>query len=380
MTPAIHFHADSCFRRMNAPLILPGALFYLIATTMITATSAWAHSALSENINPWTAWNVTPDIALGTILVMALYFAGAWRQRRKANRARTWRHVFFLTGLAVLFLALQSPIDPVAERTFFVHQIQHLLLRMIGPMLIILSFPQGSLVAGTPGWLQRRIAAPFITSRVIRGGFGFVAHPVMTTALFIGALYFWQIPKIHSVALLNDYMHYLMHVSLIFTGFLFFWRIFDARPAPVGTGYGVRLMMLWLVALSNIAIGSYLTLKRTVLYPVYDVLGRLGGQSAMVDEQIGGIIIWIPGSMMVLLAVLIVVHMWGRKETKDDHRRVAKLARHGYGWNAPPMTGAELIAQAASKNQSMAFGFVGFVLSVFTAAIMVGVIYQMLGT
>lgn len=362
---------------MNILAPISGALIAIIVLMVLTGTDAFAHGVSIDNANPWTAWNLTPDIALGTILVLALYSAGAWRQRHKADRARTWRYAFFFAGLTVIFLALQSSIDPIAERNFFVHQIQHLLIRMIGPMLIFLSAPQGTLVAGTPKWVQNHIVNPVVTSRFTRGIFAVVAHPAVVTAFFIGVLYFWQIPRVHNVALLNDYVHYLMHFSLLFAGLLFFWRIFDPRPAPMGTRYGVRLMMLWIMILSNIILGSYLAFKGGVFYPAYDELGRLWN-TPLTDEQLGSITIWIPNSMMGLVAILIVVHMWGRQETKDDNRRIAKLAQHGYGWNEPPMTGAELIAQAAPKNQSMAFGFAAFVLCVFATAIMIGVINQLL--
>lgn len=362
---------------MNVPLLLLGALFVFIGMIMFPVTSAWAHGALDDNANPWTAWNLTPDIVLGALLVAGLYTNGLWRLRHKTGRVRVWRHVSFLAGLTAVFLALQSPIDPIAERNFLVHQIQHLLIRMIGPMLIFLSAPQGTLVAGTPEWVKNHIVNPVVTSRFISGPFAIVSNPVVVTVFFIGALYFWQIPRFHNLALLNDQIHYAMHASLLFAGLLFFWRIFDWRPAPMGTRYGVRLMMLWVMVLSNIVIGSYLVFKDRVLYPAYDELGRLWN-TPLTDEQLGSITIWIPNSMMGLVAILIVLHMWGRQETKDDNRRIAKLARHGYGWNEPLMTGAELIAQVAPKNRSMAFGFAAFVLCVFSAAIMVGVISLMM--
>ena len=351
-----------------------------LVLVMLAAGGASAHGVLEAGENPWTAWNLTPGIALGALLAAGLYGVGFWRRRHRMDGVRVWRHAAFFAGLAVIFLALQSPIDPIAERQFVIHQIQHLLLRMIGPMLVMLSAPQAVLIAGMPDPVRRRILTPVVTNQMIRRLFSPLAHPVLVTALFIGALYFWQIPKYHAVALLNDDVHYIMHASLLFAGLLFFWRIFDYRPAPLATGFGVRLMMLWLMILSNIALGSYIAFKQRVLYPAYDVLGRLGDHSAITDERLGGMVIWIPSSMMGLVAILIVAHIWGRQETMEARRRSAMLARQGYGRNEPPMTAADLVALAAPKNRTMGLGFAVFSVCVFMAAIAAGIINQLIGT
>ena len=364
--------------RVAATKIAPAAFGVLLVP--VSAGGAFAHGTFPSGESPWTVWNLTPEITLGTLLVAALYGAGLWRRRHKSDRARVWRHVSFFAGLAAIFLALQSPIDPIAERVFLVHQVQHMLLRLIGPMLLFLAAPQGLLVAGTPGWAQRRIVTPVMTNGAVRGAFGVLAHPVTVTALFIGTLYFWQIPKFHNLALLNDYMHYLMHVSMLLPGLLFFWRIFDSRPAPMGTRYGVRIMMLWVMILSNIVIGSYLAFKRHVLYSAYGELGHLWNVSALEDEMLGGALIWIPSSMMGVVAVLIVVHVWGRHETKVEHRRGSRLRRQGRGRNEPPMKAADVIQGAAGKNRAMALGFSIFAVAVFAMAIAMGVISQLMAS
>ena len=347
---------------------------------LVFARGAYAHGVRHADESLWAAWNLTPEITLGTLLVAGLYAAGLWRRRHKTDMVRIWRHVSFFAGLAAIFLALQSPIDPIAERVFLMHQFQHLLLRTVGPMLLFLAAPQGLLIAGTPDWTQRRIVAPVLTNSVVRGIFGLLAHPVTVTAFFIGTLYFWQIPKFHNMALLNDTIHYLMHVSMLLSGLLFFWRIFDSRPAPMGTRYGVRLMMLWIMILSNIVIGSYIAFKRPILYPAYAELGRIWDLSAQGDELLGGVLIWIPSSMMGLVAALIVIYMLGRHETKEEDRRASMLLRQGYGRNEPPMTAADLIQAAAGKNRAMALGFAGFAIIVFATAIALGVISNAMGS
>lgn len=338
---------------------------------------ALAHGNAHPADNALTAWNFTPDIVLGTLLVIVLYAAGMWRMRHKAAGLGVWKHLFFFAGVLAIFLALQSPVDPVAEHVFLIHQVQHLLLRTVGPMLLVLGAPQGVLVTGMPGAVQRRVLLPAINSFAVQRVFAFLSRPVIATALFIGALYFWQIPKFHQLSLLNEKLHYLMHATMLLTGLLFFWRVFDMRSAPTGTRYGVRLMMLWIMILSNIVIGAYLVFKQSVLYPLYGELGRMWGLSALEDEVAGGMLIWVPGSMMGLLAVLIVIHMWGRQETKEERRRDAAVERGARAPAARPMTADELVRETSGKNRAMALGFVGFVIVVFAVTIVIGVVSEM---
>lgn len=348
----------------------------LLVVVLIIAPAAPAHAHGGEGLTDgtaWSTWRLTADIVIPTALAALVYAAGMVRRSAVTEPAPWWRHSLFFAGLAAVFLALQSPIDPIAERLFLIHQIQHLLLRMVGPMLIALAWPQGDLIAGLPATIRRTLLAPVVANGAIRGVFGTVSDPVVATAMFIGALYFWQIPRYHDLALLNEPVHYVMHATMLLAGLVFWWRIFDRRPPGPGLRYGVRLMMLWLVILSNILLGAYIALKNPVLYGAYDVLGRLFDYAPLADEQVGGFVIWIPSSMMCVVAVLIVIHMGGRHETKLDQKRSACCPSNS-GAMFYPTTASELIQQQGSKNRVLALGFAAFVLTVFGAAILVGLL------
>jgi putative membrane protein len=246
--------------------------------------------------------------------------------------------------------------------------VQHLLLRMVAPMLIALSAPQAMLISGLPATLRRGALAPFAGSRGIRAIFAFLMQPVAVTALFVASLAIWQYPPYHDAALLDDGLHYTMHVTMLAAGLMFFWRIFDTRPSPAGASHGVRLMMLVAAILPNIALGAYTTLKGVVLYPAYDVVGRLFGVHPLIDETVGGFVIWVPSSMMCLVAAIIVLHLWGKQEERAEATRLSR------GDNTAPTTGAALVAQAAPKNRIMAIGVVGFSLAMFVSAFLIGLI------
>lgn len=351
------------------------ALSFTALTAVITPAFAHGGHDLTEQ-TAWAAWRFTLGVVIPAALVAAIYIAGLWRRAADLDRADRWRGVLFLAGLGSVFLALQSPIDPIAERLFWMHQIQHLLLRMLGPMLIALSWPEGALIAGLPAPIRRKVLSPIISNSAVRKIFGFLTHPFTATALFIFALYFWELPRFHNAALLDERIHDFMHVTMLFAGLIFWVRIFERRPAPHGLRYGVRLMMLWLAALSNIGLGSYTTLKTKILYGAYEAHGRLYDMPALADEQLGGVIIWIPSSMMCLVAILIVIHWWGRRETHLEERRVA-AASSAPTASLQPRTADELVAQSRTKNRTLALSMAAFVVTVFACIFAIGVLSRL---
>ena len=204
-----------------------------------------------------------------------------------------------------------------------------------------------------PVGVRRAVLAPVLANRAVRAIFGVLAHPAAAIALFIASLYFWEVPRFHDLALCNEALHYVMHASMLFAGLLFWWRVFDRRPAPQGARYGVRLLMLWLAILSSIVLGDYAALKSTVLYEAYDALGRLFDYAPLADEQIGGILIWIPSSMMCVVAAIIVIHLWGRHETHVDEKRAARPSPNSAA-SPSTMSASAMIERQRPKNRALA--------------------------
>ncbi|MGH7024190.1 MAG: cytochrome c oxidase assembly protein [Caulobacteraceae bacterium] len=319
----------------------------------------------------WSSWDLSASIVIPTGLALAIYAMGLIR-RPGAFDAHPWRSMAYIWGVLTAFLSLSSPIDALSDHLFFMHQVQHMLLRVIAPMLVALSQPQAELIAGLPPWLRRGGLAPVAGAGAVRATFGFLTRPVVATALFVGSLYVWQWPPLHDLAILNEGVHYVMHTTMLAAGLLFFWRVFDKRPAPKGTPFGARLMMLWIAVLANIPIGAYTTFKGRVLYPAYDVVGRLFHIAPISDERLGGFIMWAPGSMMMLVAVLVVIHDWAGFEDKMDDRRLARIAR-GLA-SAAPATASALIERQQPKNRALAWGLAGFVLCMLAATLAIGVL------
>ncbi|HEV2364681.1 MAG TPA: cytochrome c oxidase assembly protein [Caulobacteraceae bacterium] len=314
----------------------------------------------------WARWDFSLDIIAPAALVVAIYWRGLER-RPGAFDAHPLRHLLFLGGVSITFLSLASPLDALADRLFSVHQVQHILLRVVGPMLIALAKPHATLLAGLPGWLRRRVSAPIAGSRAVGAVFGALAKPAVSTLLFVASLYVWQWPAFHNRAILDDGVHEAMHVTMLAAGLLFFWRLFDQRRPPKGLGFGARLMMLWVAVLANIPIGAYTCFKSRELYWAYDAARLSLGVSAMDDERLGGFIMWAPASMMMLIAVLIVVHAWGGHEEREERRRAAALSA-GAPAAVASMPGP---VELGRKNRAFAYGLAAFSVSVLAATLTV---------
>lgn len=300
------------------------------AALLALSGHSYAHDADkgSAVASSWSDWPpLAPDVVIGTALAATFYAMGMFRRRGRGAAEPWWLHTSFFGGLIAILVALQTPLDSVALRSFAMHQIQHLLLYAVSPMLIMLAAPQALLLSGMPGMLQQVLVAPLMRSRVVRAVFGFLARPVVATLLFVGSLWFWQLPSLHDLTLLDWPLHYLMHASMLITGLVFFWRVLDPRPSLLGAGYGTRIVMVTAAIAGTLPVGAYLALKSQVLYPAYEWFGRIPGLSALTDEAHGGLIIWLPGGAICALAILLVLQIWGRREASAEERRQRGLAR-----------------------------------------------------
>lgn len=309
-------------------------------------------------------WRFEPEIVAGLLIAGWLYVAGV---RRGASAA--WRrHLLFFGGLVALALALLSPIEPLADHVFAIHQIEHMLLRSIGPMLILLSQPQAPLMRGMPDWLRRGIVRPMVSNARVRRTFGFFSQPVVATVLFVGISWFWMIPRWHDIAILNEAIHYTWHITLLVSGLFFFSVIFDPQPAPAGPRLGTRLIMFWCAAMGNILLGAFLTFKTVPLYHAYDVMGRMFGLAAATDEQIGGLTMWVPGCMMFAVSAILILHRWGVDEERSAERRRRMGTEQAYAANRA--------ANLSRSNRALAVGLGSFVVLVLFVALTSAVLYD----
>jgi len=264
-------------------------------------------------------WEFSPTVLLLCAGSAVFYVRGLRRARDAGASPGFWRSTAFLVGLAAVYAFLQTHLDYLSQHMFWVHRLQHLVLHHAGPFLIALAAPLETLALGAPHWLRRGLFVPVFDNPLTLGLYRIIQHPVVAPLLFTGLIGFWLIPSIHFKAMLSLARYDLMNWSMLVDGLLFWWLIVgpEKHTGIKRLGYGTRIIMLWAVMLPQIAIGATITLSNTILYTSYSVCGRAWPIAPMTDQNIGGLITWIPAAMMSAVGALVVLRRW-RNDNKPE--------------------------------------------------------------
>ncbi|MDX5376457.1 MAG: cytochrome c oxidase assembly protein [Halomonas sp.] len=263
-------------------------------------------------------WEFSPSWIAACLLAAGLYLRGLQRHRHQGRAVGFWRPFAFLLGVGAVYAVTQTHYDYLSQYMFFTHRAQHLVLHHAAPFLIALAAPLPVLATGMPNRLHHPPGRAAI-ARTLRPAYRLLQHPAMAPLLFVGLIYFWLIPEIHFDAMLSRELYQIMNWSMLLDGLLFWFLVLDPRtPQQGGLGYGMRILALLVVIPPQILLGAYLTFSENVLFDVYAVCGRAWPLSPLTDQQLGGLITWIPASMMSVAGVLIVIRsiLSGKGDTR----------------------------------------------------------------
>lgn len=253
----------------------------------------------------WMPWEfVWPEYLA---CALALYwFARGLRRLPRAEHPPLWRSVSFVLGVVSLYVVLQTRIDYYALHLFFVHRAQHYMLHHLGAFLIALGASAPVLWAGMPAVLR-----PILASRPVKALVDFIQHPAIAPVLFVGLIYLWLIPEIHTRVMLDLRLYNLMNESMAVDGIFFWCLILDPRPKPPARiPSGLRALLVIAVEPLQMVLGAILSLSMTDFYPVYRICGRILDISAISDMHYGGLIIWLPSTLTSFAGMIVVlVHM-----------------------------------------------------------------------
>ncbi|MCO5184373.1 MAG: cytochrome c oxidase assembly protein [Anaerolineae bacterium] len=274
------------------------------------------------------SWEFRPIIIIPILLMGVLYTIGWLRLRRlgrfharRPHLAAWWRLPVYWLGLVLIALSLLSPIDTMAGLLFSMHMVQHLLLAMLAPPLLMAANPMPVIMWGLPGKTRRPIGAVlFNRQSAIRPIVTKITQPGIMLFVYIIFLWGWHDSSMYNAALRSDLVHDIEHTTFFITAMLLWWHITGAGPR-----FHKRLGYLGRAALAIAAIpatmiaGVAIAFASTPIYTFYESVPRLWGISVMTDQQLGGAIMWIPGSMMFLLAGLVLIGSWLVVEERKPH-------------------------------------------------------------
>ena len=277
----------------------------------------WARRASADTLSPltghiWIMWGFSPVIVGGCLLVLIVYLRGFSRRHARGIPVSLWRAASYVTGIVLTYIVLESPIDALADHVFWIHRVQHVALHHWIPMLLALSAPAPELVSGLPHWARKHVLRHILRNKSTRKVGDFVQHPIVAPLLFVGLIYLWLTPAIFDYATTNEGVHDVMHFSMLIEGIPFWWLMLDPKPGRVE--FKRRIIILWVVMFPQILIGAYIALTSNVLYPIYAMLDQGWVSSYRTDQCLGGLVVWIPTSMMSVISAVIVLRFWARYE------------------------------------------------------------------
>lgn len=266
------------------------------------------------------AWPLEPGVLAPLLLAGWLYARGTERLWRSAGAGRGVRRreaACFAAGWLALAVALASPLHPLGNALFSAHMVQHELLVALAAPLLVLGRPLVPLLwALPPGW--RRAAGAAARGRAVRAGWRALTAPFAAWLLHAAALWLWHLPGPYQAALGGDAAHALQHASFLGTGLLFWWSVAHGRGGR--TGHGAAAAYLFATAMHSGGLGALLTFARSPWYPAYAGATEAWGLTPLEDQQLAGLVMWIPGGLAYLVAALVLVAAWMR----ESERRAAR--------------------------------------------------------
>jgi putative membrane protein len=237
---------------------------------------------------------------------------GPLRERYDLGRTPEWEQwVAFVAGCAVLFLALTGPVHDLSDSYLFTaHMVQHLILVLLVPPLLLI---------GTPAWLVRAMLRPRWLKQIARTlGGAPIAFVVFSFTLAI-----WHLPQLYNATLLRVETHVLEHLLFIIAAMIGWWPVL-APARELRSQVAVQLIYLLLLPFPMKAIGIFITLSDSVLYPAYAIAPRIFGIDPLLDQQIGGIIMWVPAGLVFWITLGAHFFRWyAESEKQEDYEREA---------------------------------------------------------
>lgn len=269
--------------------------------------AAWAHVGRApEPHDLWTAWSCTPTVIVGLLLATWLYERGVralWHAAGVGRGIPRWRVACFAGGIATLAIALLSPIDGVAAALFSVHMIQHMLLVVVAAPLLMLGDPPTAMLWALRVGARRRVGLAWRRWRLGRAVWHRLRHPLAAWTLHVGALWLWHLPTLYGAALRDERVHVLEHVTFLLTALLFWSVLTDRRPRH-RLSVGAGTLYLFAAALQCTMLGALMALAHRAWYVAHYGTTAAWGLTPLEDQQIAGLIMWIPAGMAYLVALI----------------------------------------------------------------------------
>jgi putative membrane protein len=263
----------------------------------------------------WSAWNLHPVLLAGLLLAAWAYRRGQTSGPRRP--VDTWRARCFTLALVALGLALLSPLDALSNALASAHMVQHLLLLLVAAPLLALAAPSSAILRGSPPAVRRASGRWRRRLGLTHGNLAVLRHPAAVWLLQVGVLWFWHAAAPYDAALDNQFLHLLEHASFLVTAVLFWHVVIGVRGAARVSG-GLGVLLVFAMAMQSVFLSVLLTFARTPWYSGYATTTAPWDLDPLTDQQLAGVIMWIPAGGIYLAAALVLLVTWIRATERED--------------------------------------------------------------
>lgn len=290
-----------------------GARWLILLCAGHAANRALAHADAAGSVG--ATWEFDPWVVVPLFLTAAVYASGLrWLRCATGVPGKLRREAWcFAGGWMALVVALISPVHTLSREFFWVHMTQHELLMIVAAPLLVLGRPL--LVMG---WAFPTRAFRVAAARVRAGWLGstwrMASNLFVATALHAVALWIWHVPALFDATTRHEGVHALQHVSFAGTALLFWQAVYFGRQRAAG--YGLAVLMLFLTAGHSGALGALLTFAAAIWYPAYGDVAAARALSAIEDQQLGGLIMWVPAGVAYVASGLVLFAAWLRESDR----------------------------------------------------------------
>jgi putative membrane protein len=261
----------------------------------------------------WGAWSFEPAVVIGLVLTVWLYLSGVralWRNAGPGRGISYWEAGAFGGGWLLLCVALISPLHRLGNVLFSAHMAQHELLMVAAAPLLVVGRPLIPLVWAMP-LTCRQTLGRWAAVAPVRRGWNLLTLPPIAWTLHALAIWLWHLPAFFQATLGDDRIHALQHVSFLGTGLLFWWALLRGREGRLGRPAAV--LYLFTTSVYTTVLGALLAFSPRVWYPLYSSSAAAWGLTPLEDQQLAGMIMWVPAGMGYLIATLGIMASWLRE-------------------------------------------------------------------
>ena len=258
----------------------------------------------------WTKWSIHPSTVIGLAVLGGLYL---WRARSAdvEKPLPAWRQISFFSALLVVFGSLNGPLHDLSDTYLFsAHMVQHLLLTMLFPPLIIV---------GVPGWMLRPLLAHRPLGAIARK----LTRPVSCFAIFNLVIAGWHLPIFYNAAMANHGIHILEHLMFMAAAVLMWWPLTSQLPELPRLSYPGQMLYCFLMIIPMSIVAIYISMAQEVLYPAYSAAPRISSLSPIDDQLLGGLIMWVPGGLIFMIIMTVIFFRWAARG--EDNAAAAQV-------------------------------------------------------